>query len=133
MVGNCWGGLVSGGLQLRTGTCTHVPVTPYLYPCTHEIQISKIPPGSHQINIRTRRTRCTCRPVNPLERKQQKKNSRTRTRVPATGTCMRRVGYSFKKKLSTRTRLPAVPVSVPAAGVPGPYPSANHYYCLKAL
>jgi hypothetical protein len=51
-----------------------------------------------------------------------------RTRVPTTGTNMRRVGYGFeKKKPSTRarrTRLPAVPM--PAAGVPGPYPPANH-------
>jgi hypothetical protein len=47
--------------------------------------------------------------------------TRTRgTRVPATGTGMRRVGYGFeKKKPSTcarRTRLPAVPVTaLPAA------------------
>jgi hypothetical protein len=33
---------------------------------TREIQISKFPPGSHQINTRTRR------PANPLEKKQQK-------------------------------------------------------------
>jgi hypothetical protein len=35
------------------------------------------------------------------------------TRVPETGTCMKRVGYSFEKKSSTcarPTRLPAAPV-----------------------
>jgi hypothetical protein len=50
-----------------------VPV--YLYPPTREIQISKIPPSSHQINT------CTRRPVNPPE-KNSKKKSCTRTYLP---------------------------------------------------
>jgi hypothetical protein len=40
------------------------------------------------------------------------------TRVSATGTDMKQIGYGFKK-----TRLPAMPVpALPAAGVPDPYP-----------
>jgi hypothetical protein len=47
--------------------------------------------------------------------------TRTRgTRVPAAGTGMRRVGYSFEKKTSTRARCTRLPVpAVPAARTRG--------------
>jgi hypothetical protein len=80
---------------------------PYPHPRTREIQISKISPPVHikSIPVPVTRTRCTRRPMNPLKKKAKKnlvpvpEYPRTRgTRVPATGTGMRRVEYGFEKK-----------------------------------
>jgi hypothetical protein len=97
-------------------TRAHVPA--YLYPPTREIQISKIPPGSHQINIRT-----------PTRRKKNIKNTLVPVPIVSVpvvlemGTSMKRAGYNFEKKKNRlsvpavrrgRTRpIPAVPVSKP--------------------
>jgi hypothetical protein len=96
---------------------------PYPYPPTREIQISKISPSSHQINTRTRRKK----KKTETEKKQKHKKKYPRTctpypcrgtRVPETGTGMKRVGYSFEKKICLP--VPAVPV-YPQCPCP-PYP-----------